>query len=205
MKGSVIVIAFFALGLFVGAMGWCPEYMDASALANYALYLLLAVVGFEFGSKGLGKAIRMISARILLLPVATIVGTLLFTALAGLILGGYSLRDYMAIGSGMGYYSLSSMIIIDIKEASVGSQIAMELATLALLANVLREILALVSAPLLRPLGRLVPISAAGVTSMDVLLPAIMRVCGQDMVPVAILHGAVIEVSVPVLVTAFCI
>ena len=52
--------------------------------------------------------------------------------------------------------------------------------------------------------GPLAPISVAGVTSMDVCLPSIARYSGSDLVPLAILHGIVLEVCVPILVGAFC-
>ena len=48
------------------------------------------------------------------------------------------------------------------------------------------------------------PISVAGVTSGDVALPSIARVSGQDMVPIAILHGLLIDFSVPFFISLFC-
>ena len=38
---------------------------------------------------------------------------------------------------------------------------------------------------------------------MDVCLPSIARYSGSDLVPLAILHGIVLEVCVPILVGAF--
>lgn len=52
--------------------------------------------------------------------------------------------------------------------------------------------------------GRMAPISAAGVTSADVALPSIMRASGQAMVPFALIHGLLIDCSVPFFVTFFC-
>ncbi len=78
------------------------------------------------------------------------------------------------------------------------------LATVALLANVVREMIALFGMPLFaRWGGPLAPISVSGVTSMDVCLPSIARYSGSDLVPLAILHGIVLEVCVPILVGAF--
>ena len=68
-----------------------------------------------------------------------------------------------------------------------------------------REMIALFGMPLFaRWGGPLAPISVAGVTSMDVCLPSIARYSGSDLVPLAILHGIVLEVCVPILVGAFC-
>ena len=91
------------------------------------------------------------------------------------------------------------------KEPSIGLQLATELGTIALLANIFREMMALLGAPLIRKyFGQLAPISAAGVNSMDVLLPSITRYSGKDMIPLAIFHGILIDMSVPVFVSFFC-
>lgn len=71
--------------------------------------------------------------------------------------------------------------------------------------NIFREMIALLGAPVIRKhFGTLAPISAAGVNSMDVLLPSITRYSGKDMIPVAIFHGILIDLSVPVFVSFFC-
>ena len=76
---------------------------------------------------------------------------------------------------------------------------------LALLANISREILTLLAAPLLvRWFGNLAPISAGGATTMDTTLPIITRTAGQQFVVVSIFHGFVVDFSVPFLVTLFC-
>ena len=90
---------------------------------------------------------------------------------------------------------------------TLGPQGAAELATIALLANVIREMIALFGTPVLaRWGGRLVPISVAGINSMDVCLPMIVRSSykGEELIPIAILHGIALEVSVPFLINAFC-
>lgn len=123
------------------------------------------------------------------------------------LLHGRDLNDCLTIGSGFGYYSLSSVLIADIKSATLGPQGAAELATIALLANVIREMIALFGTPVLaRWGGRLVPISVAGINSMDVCLPMIVRSSykGEELIPIAILHGIALEVSVPFLINAFC-
>ena len=51
---------------------------------------------------------------------------------------------------------------------------------------------------------RLAPISAAGVNSMDVVLPIITKYTGREMIPIAILHGVLMDMSVPFFVSFFC-
>ena len=80
-----------------------------------------------------------------------------------------------------------------------------ELGTLALMYNVLREVTTLLFAPLLlRLFGPLAPVSIGGATTADTTLPIISRVCGAQFVPVAIFHGLVVDLSVPLLVTLLC-
>lgn len=80
-----------------------------------------------------------------------------------------------------------------------------ELGTIALLANIMREIITLLCAPLLaRWFGPLAPISVGGATSMDTTLPIITRATGEEFSVIAIYHGMVVNFSVPILVTFFC-
>lgn len=205
MKGSLIVLLIFLAGISVGISGITPVELLPDALSEWILYALVVQIGISLGSSGnLKKIFRNVSLRTIMLPAATIVGTLTFTVLAGLCLGGLTLPDYLAIGSGMGYYSLSSVLIIDIKSSEIGIQAATALGMLALLTNIIREMTALVLGPwLARVFGRYAPTAAAGVTSMDVTLPMIVRCTGQEMLPVAMMHGLVLEISVPLLVSLF--
>lgn len=105
----------------------------------------------------------------------------------------------------MGYYSLSSLLILDLRGPSLGTGVATQLAMLAFLTNMSRELVALTGAPMFRKyFGRLGPVAAAGVTSVDVTLPVIVKVCGSQTMVVAVVHGIVLEFTVPLLVTFFC-
>lgn len=205
MKGSLIVLAVFAIGIFIGMSGLIPESFIPAELSEWLLYVLVIQIGLSLGYGGnIRKIMSNISFRTLLLPFGTIVGTLLFTVLAGLLIGGWSPMDYLALGSGLGYYSLSSVLIIDIKSETIGLQAATQLGMLALLVNIIREMTALVCGPwFAKVFGRYAPVSAAGVTSMDVTMPMIVRCTGQEMMPIALMHGVVLEVCVPLLVSLF--
>lgn len=205
MKDSLVVLAFFAMGIALGVGGCLPAEAVPADLTEWLLYVLVVQIGISLGAGGsLWRIVASFNLRSLVLPFATIVGTLVFTALAGLVLGGWSLAEYMAVGSGMGYYSLSSVMIIDIKSGSIGVQAATQLGVLAVMVNIVREMTSLVCGPwLARVFGCYAPISAAGVTSMDVTLPMIVHSSGQEMFPTALMHGLVLEISVPLLVTLF--
>ena len=76
------------------------------------------------------------------------------------------------------------------------------LASMALLANMTRELAALVFAPLLvRLAGGLGPLAAAGAAS-DTCLSVIIRTSGERNAILAVFSGMLITVLVPVFITA---
>lgn len=198
MKGSLIIVGFFLLGTLCGMFHLLPSDLSQSNISFYALCALMFSVGISIGNNPQTlRNFRSLNPRLVLLPVATILGTLSAAALVSLILPHRSASECMAIGSGMGYYSLSSIFITQYKGPELG--------TLALLSNILREIMTLLCAPLLvRWFGNLAPISAGGATTMDTTLPIITRTAGQQFVIVSIFHGFITDFSVPFLVTFFC-
>ena len=204
MKGSLVVVAFFCAGCMIGAVN--NFQYDMHSVSMYVLYALMLQVGISIGSnKKLKELIKSLRLKMLLVPIATITGTLLFSALASLLLSQWSVFDCMAVGSGFAYYSLSSILITQFKEPSIGLQLATELGTIALLANIFREMTALIGAPLFRKyFGYLAPISAAGIGSSDISLAAIARCSGPEAVPVAIVHGILLNISMPFFVSFFC-
>lgn len=204
MKSSLGVVLFFAIGCLIGAISHFST--DMHSVSMYVLYALLFQVGISIGSnKNLKGLIKELRVKMLLIPVATIAGTLLFSCLAGFLLSRWSVSECLAVGCGFGYYSLSSILITQFKEPSLGLQLATELGTIALLSNIFREMIALLGIPFFRKhFGQFAPISVAGVSSLDVLLPSIVRYSGKEMIPIAIFHGIIIEVSVPLFVSFFC-
>ena len=103
----------------------------------------------------------------------------------------------LPVGAGFGYYSLSSIFIADLRGP--------ELATIALLCNVMREIFTLRAAPLVaRWCGPLAAVSIGGATTFDTTLPIITQAAGRPYAVVSIFHGCALDFSVPFLVTFFC-
>lgn len=198
MKGSLIIVGFFVLGIIVGLCHFVPQGFLDSDVSYYALCALMFCVGISIGcDTSVLKSFRKVNPRLMFLPVMTIVGTLAGCAAASLVLGHRQLTDCLAIGSGFGYYSLSSIFITEYRGPELG--------TIALLANICREILTLLCAPILaRYFGKLAPISVGGATSMDTTLPIITRASGEQFIIVSIFHGFCVDFSVPFLVTFFC-
>ena len=198
MRGSLIIVAFFIAGLLLARWGWIPSSLSEGDVSIWALYALMFLVGISIGSDTQAlKAIRGQHWKILWVPVATWAGTLAGTALASLLLPSRNLADCLAVGSGFGYYSLSSIFITEYRGAELG--------TIALAANIIREIITLLSAPLLVCwFGKLAPICTGGATTMDTTLPVITRFSGKEFVVISIFHGFIVDFSVPFLVTFFC-
>lgn len=161
------------------------------------LCLLMFGVGVSIGhDKNSVAQFRKLSPRMLMLPVVTVVGTYLGILTVSIFLNN-SLTDLLAVGSGFGYYSLSSVLITQYKGAELG--------TIALLANIIREILTLLSAPyMVKYFGPLAPISAGGATTMDTTFPIIIKNSGKEFSVVSVYHGFVMDLSVPFLVVLFC-
>ncbi len=198
MKGSLIIVGFFILGIVFGRLGWLEIGSLGFDVSFVALAMLMFCVGIGVGSDlGALRNLRTLDSRLLLLPLVTIIGTLAGCFLLALIMPRREIPEVLAVGSGFGYYSLSSIFITQYKGAELG--------TVALLANISREIITLLGAPLLlRLAGPLAPISAGGATTMDTTLPIISNVSGKDFVILSIYHGFVVDFSVPFLVTFFC-
>ena len=197
MKGSLIILFFFCSGVLLARLGLIPTYLLEHDCTVYALWLLMLLVGISIGSdRRLGEILRTLRPRVLLLPLATTVGTFAGTALVSLVLT-YSVSECMAVGAGFAYYSLSSIFISQYKGPELG--------TIALISNIARELITLLLTPLLaRHLGPLIPISCGGASTMDTTLPVITRYCGKEWIFVSIVHAMIIDFSVPFWVIFFC-
>lgn len=197
MKGSLIVVGFFVIGLLGGIEKMVPSWLLDGDVSFVALCGLLLFVGLGIGlNPEMKKEVRSLSPRMALLPVVTIIGSWLGALLIWTVLHR-TLSDCMAINSGFAYYSLSSIFITEYRGAELG--------TIALLANIIREMLTLLGAPLMaRWFGPLAPISAGGATTMDTTLPILSQTVGQRYVALSINHGFVVDFTVPFLVSWWC-
>jgi uncharacterized membrane protein YbjE (DUF340 family) len=197
MSSSLLIIAFFAAGMLLSWAGWLPSLLADEELTVWLLYALMFTVGLSVGAdKRLREILRTLRPSVLLVPLATTIGTFAGVALVSLVLR-YSITECLAVGAGFGYYSLSSVFITQYKGAELG--------TVALLANILRELITLLGAGLMvRYCGKLAPVCAGGCTTTDTTLPVITRFAGKDMVFIAIVHAMVLDLSVPLWVLFFC-
>lgn len=198
MKGSLCILASFLIGVLAGHWDLIPRALGEDAL-TLALWVMLVLAGMCMGFDTRNFLIvRALGLRVTLLPLGIMVGTALGALVAwgilGLMLHDMPLREVMAVGAGFGYYSLSSVIIARLGDAALGS--------VALLANIMRELCTLLLAPLLvKFLGGLAPVATGGAASMDTCMPVIARYAGERYAIIGIFSGMVLTLLVPVLVT----
>lgn len=197
MGGSLVILGFFTLGIILGLAGLPAGQSIVHKLSFWSLCILMAMVGMSVGGNPeLATSIKSMNPRIALLPIATILGTYAGCIIVNLFLG-HSIADVLAIGSGFGYYSLSSVLISSSRGPHLGS--------IALISNIIREVFTLLCAPFLaRIAGPLAPISSGGATTADTTLPIISSCCGDKFVLISIFHGFAVDFTVPFLVTLFC-
>ena len=120
MKNNLIVILCFTAGIFCGTFANTTISTYCEKLPQFLLYALVIQVGLNLGANAeLGKMVKDIRFSSLLLPFFTIIGTLVFSAAASLLLTSWNIYDCMAVGSGFAYYSLSSLLIVQLKEMCI--------------------------------------------------------------------------------------
>jgi len=195
MKGSLIILSFFIAGCIVGHMESVPAWLLNDALSTYTLYVLLFLVCMSIGfDTHCWQILRQMHIKVLLVPAAVIAGTGAGSLAAWCLLADMPLRDVLAVGAGFGYYSLSTVIITNLGDPVLGS--------VALLSNIVREIITLLCTPVLvRFLGKLAPVASGGATAMDTTLPIIVKFTSERYGIIAVFSGMVLTILVPFIVT----
>jgi uncharacterized membrane protein YbjE (DUF340 family) len=196
MKNSFIAILFFIAGIVCAMLQIVPQSILNSNFTLYVLYLQMFFVGICVGAD-LSKTMHLLKTmhvKILLIPFTTIIGTYLGVILFSIFVNNMPLSDFLAIGSGFGYYSLSSIYITEVRGEMLG--------TIALLANIVREIVGLLFIPLIaKYFGKIAPIATAGATSMDTCLPIITASVGKNYAIISVFSGTILTILVPFLIT----
>ena len=195
MKFSLVLLSLFLLGVGIGTTGIAPQFLLIDGVSMQLVRLLLLLVGLGMGlDPQFFIYLSHVNVRMLLVPAGVALGSLLGAGLVALLLPGMSVRDGAAVGAGLGYYSLSSILIGQIRGAELG--------VVALISNILREVSTLLLAPLLVRLGgKLAPVASAGATSSDTTLPVIQRYTDPATTLIAVINGLVLTLLVPFLVT----
>lgn len=192
----MIIAAVLCLiaGIVCGQLFFPPKTVEFfSSVADYALILLMFSVGISVGeNKLLFRKMQEYNVRVLVIPLGIIAGSLL-GGIAGCIALQTPLRESLCIAAGMGWYSLSGVLLTDLISAEIG--------TIAFLSNILREILTFLLIPVLaKCLNGYTAIAPAGATSSDTSLSILMKYTDEETAMMAVINGVLCTSVIPILI-----
>jgi uncharacterized membrane protein YbjE (DUF340 family) len=193
--GKIIFIFVFA-GMAAGYWVIPDYYISISEpILILGLSVLLFFVGLEMGIEG--SAVQMVKKagiKILIYPLAVILGTLIFAAGASLFLP-ITAREAMAVSSGFGWYTLAPVILMDYST---------EISAISFMHNVMREFIGLLLIPFAaKYIGFIETAALPGAGAMDVFIPIIEKATSKDIVIYSFVIGVILSISVPILVPLF--
>ena len=191
------ILCALALGVSIGYFDLVPPELTGylGITSKGLLMALLFLVGVEVGvNRDVLIKLRTMGVKILAIPLMITAGSLL----GGFFLSFFvdlSVFESLAVASGMGYYTLSSIILTQTVGSSLG--------TVAFLSNIFREVLTFVISPVIAKKSLLSPVASGGATSMDTTLPVIIQCTSRTVGIIAVISGVIITLLVPFLVTFF--
>ncbi|AIJ06690.1 MULTISPECIES: lysine exporter LysO family protein [Edwardsiella] len=189
LKLCGVVVGGFLLGL----TQW-PWLSHATHASEYALILLLFLVGLQLRNSGMSPAQILLNRRGMMIGCVVCVSALVGGALAAWLLG-LPLKTGLAIASAYGWYSLSGIMLTEAFGPVIGST--------AFFNDLARELFAIMMIPTLIQRHRSSALGLCGATSMDFTLPVLQRSGGIELVPAAIVHGFLLSLLAPVLMALF--
>ena len=197
------MIKFILTALFLGALAgylnanwtsiinnvWVSDY-----LLNAALMMLLFVMAaaLAMDKESISK-IRRTGLKILIVPLAIALGTILGGVVSALILG-FNVAATTAVSAGYGWYTLTGPLVGQIFGPKWGA--------LGFAANFLRELLTIITVSLMVKVDKYAPTASGGATAMDTTLPIIVRYCGSDTLITAFSSGFVLSLIAPFTIMA---
>lgn len=193
---SLAILAVLVLG--IGAGYFMPADLSAfiDSASSYMLLILLFSVGIDMGlNKEVFTRIKELGFKILLIPFGVVVGSLCGGVLTALLVK-LSIKEGLAISAGLGWYSLSGILITEAGNPVGG--------TIAFLANVFREMLTFIVVPFVAShLNYYCAIAPAGATAMDTTLGIISKNTNGTIAVLSFVSGVICTLVVPVLVPIF--
>ncbi len=202
-KMAVFIVVFVILGLICGRFlvnkifSSYEDFESAVAMMlKISLSVLMFFVGFEIGiDESGGGDFRAAGLKVLFFPVTTLAGAIL----GGLVLAfiiPVTLRESLAIASGLGWYSMAPVLIMGSGHLTASA--------ISFVHNLTRELLSMLIVPFVaRHIGYIEAACMPGSPSMDVCLPIIERSTNSTTVVYAFLNGFLVSGTVPILVPLF--
>lgn len=186
MVAAGVLAAHWQLGESAWLQGvWLPG-------SEQLLYLLVFLVGIDLTGVRLSRALfaRQMIAIPLLVVIGSWVAALLLAALLDL-----RVQTALALSSGFGWFSLSGIL--------VGQYLGEAYGLVAMLTDLLRELLAILLLYLFGNRHARACVGAAGATALDSTLPIIKQTCPLEVVPLALVSGLLLTLLAPLLMTLF--
>ena len=193
LREALIALGMVALGalLFLAQQRLGLESLVLPS-SNAFLLLMIGIIGADLAQIRLSG--QWVSPAMLALPGLVVVGSMLGGALVAWLVD-VPLKAGLALSSGYGWFSLSSVMVAEALGKAYG--------TMALSIDLLRELLAFV---ILYAVGRWWPVvglAAAGATAMDSSLPIIKQVCSPSVIPMAMVSGFLLTLLAPFMMSLF--
>lgn len=187
-----ISYAFFALALGY-AVAELFNYINIPLYIStwHLLLVFMFLIGLDLAYSPLDRS--WLNWKILLVPLACIIGSVIGAVAISYFLTELHLKDLIMLSQGYGFYSMSGIVITELRNAQLGS--------IALINDLFREIFAILFMYLIGWRYPRSAISSAGATAMDVTLPMVKQACGNDFIPHAMVSGFVLSVLAPIAVS----
>ncbi|GJH43189.1 lysine exporter LysO family protein [Pasteurella canis] len=184
-----MVLFGFIVGYYTKTITTLPK--NAS---TYVLVCLIFSVGIQLRNNGISLREVLFNKRGLITGMIFIITSLVGGIVSAIILH-LPITQGLAIASGFGWYSLSSVIINDAWGPIFGS--------IAFFNDLSREITSLFVIPFLMHNHRSSAVGISGATALDCTLPIIQKSGGIEVVPLAISFGFITNILPPILLVFF--
>jgi uncharacterized membrane protein YbjE (DUF340 family) len=191
---SISLLVAIGIGILAGIYVIPAEvYESTGMLVDIGLCLLLLFVGIDLGkNKDVFQKLKRIGYKALMVPFMVALGSIVGGMLGGAILG-FTFPEGGALGAGFGWYSLSAVMLSDYSS---------ELGATAFMANVFRELIALMIVPFVaKYIGYLEAVSTGGATTMDTTLPVIAKSTDSETAMISFISGMVLTLLTPLCVS----
>ncbi|HEC96083.1 MAG TPA: lysine exporter LysO family protein [Euryarchaeota archaeon] len=191
MKYWEVLIALI-IGIIIGILGVDLSNFSFSgfSMIDILLVCLLLLIGVDFALSDVN--FRSLSKNSVKFITILVISTYLGAALAGYI-AVYFFNDYYALIAtlGCGWYSYTSATLV---------RYSVYWGSVALIANILREIACIMLYPALNKKLKISAITIGGATTMDTSFPVISSFGGKDVALIAFAHGLIITLTLPIII-----
>lgn len=191
---SLINISYAFFALFAGYLiSELSSYLNFDlAISTWDLLLIfMFLIGLDLAFSPLDRS--WMNWKILLVPTGCIIGSILGALIAALLIHNISLKDLIMLSQGYGFYSMSGIVVTELKNAQLGS--------IALMNDLFREIFAILFMYIIGWRYPRSAIASAGATAMDVTLPMVKQSCGNEFIPHAMVSGFILTILAPIVLS----